>query len=279
MAVAQALGAHDEVGLDAVLLDAEPLAARAAPARLHLVRDVEGLVPLHDLGHDLRVLLRRHDEPAHAHDRLRDVGGRPARGRRADHVLDVAGAGGPAALGLHAQRTAIAVRRHGVPDGRILHAPEPPVRVRGERHREHAAAVVAVAQGDDLGALGVQARGEDGGLDGLGAAVGEEHLGRALARKDLLEGLRQLHDGDGGEEGGDVLERARLLLDRVHHPRMAVAEGDGHDPAEEIQIAAAAGIGEPLALALHEGQRLPVVRGQTIEVLAILVVDLVGVHL
>ena len=44
LAVAEALGAGDDVGRDAVLLDAEPLAAGASPAGLHLVADEEAVV-------------------------------------------------------------------------------------------------------------------------------------------------------------------------------------------------------------------------------------------
>jgi hypothetical protein len=135
-----------------------------------------------------------------------------------------------------------------------------------------------VAQGHDLGALRVQAGGQDGRLDGLGAAVGEEGLGRPLAREERRQLLGQLDDGDGGEERRHVLQRARLALDGAHHPRVAVAEGDGDDAAEEVEVLLAVGVEEPLALAPHEGQRLLVIGRDAEEELTVLVDDLRAVH-
>ena len=88
--------------------------------------------------------------------------------------------------------------------------------------------------------------------------------------------LGQLHDGDGGEERRDVLERADLLLDGRHHAGLAVAEADRHDPAEEVQVLPALGVEEPLPLAAHEGQRLLVVGAEAVKVAPVLLDDLLG---
>ena len=88
-AVAEALGAGHDVGRDAPLLDAEPLAAGAAPAGLHFVADEDAAVIAHDLLDDLEVFLGRRDEAADALDRLGDEAGDAAAGGGADQLLHV----------------------------------------------------------------------------------------------------------------------------------------------------------------------------------------------
>ena len=231
-----------------------------------------------DLGHPGVVVLRRRDEAADTHDRLTDEGRGPSRGGRPDDLLDILRARRPAALRLQAERAAVAVGRHRVADRPVVHAAQPPVGMRGQRHGEHRPAVIAVAERHHLRALGVDARGQDGGLDRLGAAVGEEALGRLVPGEDLGQLLGQLHDGDRREQRRDVLERPGLLLEGRHHPRLAVAEGDGDDAAEEVQVTLPVRVLQPFALAANEGQRLLVVGAHAIEVLPILLDDLAGIH-
>src|SRR6185503_8074165 len=64
------------------------------------------------------------------------------------------------------------------------------------------------------------------------------------------------------------------LLHRGEHARLAVAEAHGHDAAEEVEVLAAVRAEEPLALALHEGQRLLVVGAEAVEELLVPLVDL-----
>src|SRR4029077_13934917 len=120
----------------------------------------------------------------------------------------------------------------------------------------------------DLRMLRMDAGREDRGLDGLRPAVREEHLGGPLAREDVGDGLRGLHQRNRGEEGRDVLERARLPLDRRDDAGLAMAERDREDAAEEVEIAFALGVEEPLALATDERQRLLVVGAQPVQILA-----------
>ena len=107
--VAQSLGAGDDVGRDAVLLDAEPLAARAAPGGLHLVADENAAVLADDTGHDLKVFPRRRDEAADALDRLGDEAGDAAGSRGADQVLHILRALHIAIRIGEPERTAVAV--------------------------------------------------------------------------------------------------------------------------------------------------------------------------
>ena len=79
-AVAEAFGAGDDVGRDALLLDAEPLAAGAAPAGLHFIADEDAAVVAHDLVDDLEIFLGRRDESADALDGLGDEAGDAAAG-------------------------------------------------------------------------------------------------------------------------------------------------------------------------------------------------------
>ena len=76
---------------------------------------------------------------------------------------------------VEAERAAVAVGVVRVHDAGLRRA-EPPGALPGERHRQRRAAVIGVAQRDDFGVAGVAARGQDGGLVGLGAAVGEEAI-------------------------------------------------------------------------------------------------------
>ncbi len=75
-AVAESLGAGDDVRHNAPMLDAEPLAAGASPGGLDLVADENPAVAAHDFGHDGEVLARRRDEAGDALQRLGDEGRR-----------------------------------------------------------------------------------------------------------------------------------------------------------------------------------------------------------
>src|SRR5262249_12452308 len=87
--VTEAFRTGHHVWRDAVLLDAEPLAARASPRRLGLVANEDSAVPADDISHDAEVFPRRRDESADALYRLGDEAGDPPGGSRADQLLDV----------------------------------------------------------------------------------------------------------------------------------------------------------------------------------------------
>ena len=105
-------------------------------------------------------------------------------------------------------------------------------------------------------------------------AIREEGLRRLLAGEQLAQRLGQLDQRLCREQRGDVLQRLDLLLDRGDHARLAVAEADGDDAAEEVEVLLAVGIEQPLTLAANERQRLLVVAREPVEILAVLGDDL-----
>ena len=94
-----------------------------------------------------------------------------------------------------------------------LRRPQPPGALAGKRHGHGRAAVIGMAQRHDLGVAGVAARGQDGGLVGLGAAVGEERFGEPAAGRERGDLLRQRRLRLVGEHRGDVLQRVDLRVD------------------------------------------------------------------
>ncbi len=57
-----------------------------------------------------------------------------------------------------------------------------------------------------------------------------------------------------------VLQSANLGLNLLDHLRMAMADGDGHDPRETVEILLAGFVPNVLAFALDDEQRIGVVR-------------------
>src|SRR5262249_24272374 len=117
-------------------------------------------------------------------------------------------------------------------------------------------AVVARVARDDLRAPGHHARDLNRGLDGLGAAGGEEEL-LETARHDLEELL-----GDGGadiacERRADERELARLPADRLDDGRVLLPEVRAHELRREIQVALAGLVPEVDALGVRDVERLP----------------------
>ena len=74
-------------GRHAVMLNAEPFVAGAAPGGLHFVADEDAAVIPHDAGDDPEVFLGRRDESADALDRLGNEAGDAAGGRRCGSAL------------------------------------------------------------------------------------------------------------------------------------------------------------------------------------------------
>src|SRR5262249_22567096 len=106
-------------------------------------------------------------------DRFADETGHLTRRLVADQVLHVAGALDAARRVLQAERAAVAIAGRGVLDVQRWVALELPGADRGKAHGALRAAVVAVAQADDLIVAGVLAGREDRDLVGLAAGVGE----------------------------------------------------------------------------------------------------------
>jgi len=112
-----------------------------------------------------------------------------------------------------------------------------------------------VAQGDDVVAAGGHAREKDGGFVGFAAGAGEEAL-LQVARGDLGDFFGEGHDVFVGIERGGVLQAIDLRGDFAGDLGVAVADGDGQDAAEEIEVLVAVEIPEVLHLAAVGDQGL-----------------------
>ena len=99
-----------------------------------------------------------------------------------------------------------------------------------------------MAQRDDLLRAGVDLRQHDRGLVGLGARGGEECS--SAARPGVMRASRSASStiGSVGIERRDVPEAVDLRLDGVVDARVAVADRDGQDAAEEVEVLAAVGV-------------------------------------
>src|SRR5262249_33760188 len=98
----------------------------------------------------------------------------------------------------------------------------------------------------------------DRGLVRFGAARGEEGLVE-LARREADELLGQIDDPEGRVERRDVPEAVDLRVERGVHALVRLAEADGEDATEEIEVAPAVEILEARALAALEDDALLVV--------------------
>jgi len=103
---------------------------------------------------------------------------------------------------------------------------------------------------------GDHARDFEGGFVGLGAAGGEEKFVEAFG-EDLKQFFAEAGTGVGGVAGRGIAQLARLFGDGRDDTGILVAEVDAHQLRAEIEIALAGAIGEPAALGIDDGERLP----------------------
>ena len=158
------------------------------------------------------------------------------------------------------ERTAVTVGVGDVMDARNRSRGQPPGSVRGQAHRELRAAAVAVAQREDVLALGMKLSEKNGSLVGLGAAVGKKRL-LQFSRRHGGELFCEADVRFGGVERGNVLEPSGLLLDRAGDFVVAVPDADSDDAAEEIEILLAVKIVNVTAFRVVDDQRLVIVVG------------------
>src|SRR5262249_19920546 len=126
------------------------------------------------------------------------------------------------------------------------------------------AAVIAAAHGEHL----VRATGGGGehqrGLVGLGARVGEEHLG-VLDPGQPGQLLGQLHLAADQVQGGGVHDPGGGLgLGGVPDLGQVIPEHVGEDAAEEVEVAAPGGVGDAAAAAADEFQWVLVVQAHPV---------------
>lgn len=253
-AVAERLGHRHDVRRHAEVLDGKQL-ARARKARLHLIDDEQRAVRRKDLLDALEVALRRHDDARIALDRLRDEGARMAGRRGLDDVFDHVRAGEITRFAILAERAAVAVRiRREVDAAYRLRVRAPHLDAR-YAHAELRAAVQAIAQGDDLAILCVDGGEQKSAFRRLRARRAEECL-LQLARRDLRELFREVHEILRQVDVADVLQRADLLLDLLRDLRVAVAAVHDRHPREAVEVLAPLTVVEVLHRATDELARL-----------------------
>lgn len=253
-AVAERLGHCHDVRRHAEVLDGKQL-ARAREARLDLVDDEQRAVRRKDLLDALEVALRRHDDARIALDRLRDERARMAGRRGLDDVFDHVRAGEITRFAILAKRAAVAVRiRREVDAAYRLRVRAPHLDAR-HAHAELRAAVQAIAQGDDFAAACVDGGEQQRALRRLRARRAEERF-LQLARRDLRELFREVHEVLRQVDVADVLQRADLLLDLLRDLRVAVAAVHDRHPREAVEVLAPLTVVEVLHRATDELARL-----------------------
>ena len=210
---------------------------------------------LKDLLDALEVALRRHDDARIALDRLRDERTRMAGRRGLDDVLDHVRAGEVTRFAILAKRAAVAVRiRREVDAAYRLRVRAPHLDAR-HAHAELRAAVQAVAQRNDLAAARVDGGEQQRALRGLRARRAEECL-LQLARRDLRELFREVHEILRQVDVADVLQRADLLLDLLRDLRIAVAAVHDRHTCEAVEVLAPLAVVEVLHRAFDKLARL-----------------------
>jgi hypothetical protein len=99
----------------------------------------------------------------------------------------------------------------------------------------------------------------EGGVIGLGARVGEEHLGVGYATQ-LCDLLGKLDLGFDQIERRCVQHPVGLGFDRRDYLRHLVAGHGGEDPAKKVEILVSLGVDNPPTLTVDYGDGLGVVK-------------------
>ena len=247
-----ALAGEQDVGLDADVLDGPHLAGATHP-RLDLVADQVDPVAVAEFAQPHQPPVRRDDVATLAQHGLHDDGGHLGGGDEPLHqeVLDVVERGEALGRGAgrHLHVAAVSVVR--VQDaGEQRPEPGAVARLgRGERDRPIGPAVERPVERDQVLPPGGPARQLDARLHRLGPRVGEERTRGALHGRDRIEALGELGVDREEEVGRGVVDQLRrLLLDRLHHPWVAVSRGSHRDAGVHVQ--------EPVAVdILHDAAR------------------------
>ena len=243
---------------------AAPVIASAPEAADHLVGDEEDVVFLQhrlDLG---EIAGGRQDHAASPHDRLGPHGRDSVRTLGQNQLLQLLGAAcGEGLLGLAFHRPVVEMRRDGVHEAGQRHIKAAMVVGQaGERGRGQGDAVIALDAADQL-LLGRAAEGVveiphhlDGGVIGLGARIGKEHLAHRH-RRPLDQHLGEVNRRVVRFGGEAVIERqlAHLVGGGLHQPLIVKAERGAPQAGDAFDIGLALLVPNPHALAMvdHHG--------------------------
>ena len=254
------LGHGNDVRLHVEVFHCEHL-ARAAEARLHLVRDEQDAVSVAEFAQRLHPALGRHDVAAFPLDGFHEDGGDLiGRHLRAEQfLLDFSHAGHLTFGKRQVKRAAIAVSVVDV--CHLWQQGGKPAALDnlggGEGERAHRAAVERVAKGQDMGTPGRIARQFDGGLHRFGPRVGEEDQSRLGDGNEAVQSLCQFHLLWIVEvRARHVQEQVYLLLNGGDNLGMTVTcAGDGNARGE-VQIFVAIYVPHPNATAARHNKRV-----------------------
>ena len=255
-AVADAFGHGDDVGDDALGLEAPVVGAGSSEPGLDFVGDAEASgSPDAGVGSG-QVALGEDHGTADALDGFGKEGGDPSGGGETDDVCDFVGVvlGGIGPV----PSTAVEVGMGGVVNAESVGDIKLPRMMGGEAHGGLAAAVVAVTEGDDVEVARVGAGHEEGEVVGFRARVNEVTD---------LQVSGEFSGEFGGVEsdfrveinGGGVLEFGALLRERGEDFGMAMADADGDDSAEGVEVAPSGWVEEVLHPALNDRERFWIV--------------------
>ena len=255
------LAQRHDVGRDVVRCDRPPRPRPTRPAQ-DFVRNEEDVVAVADLPHASEVVgPRRGGAGRRTAHRLRDERGDVLGAEARDRFLeDVAAARGAAGV-LTAARATVGIRRR---DAVHIHQPRAEHRLvllpRGRRQREQRAPVVARRERDDLVLAGplplhpILSRQLQRRLDRLRTAREEVELRDVTGqRRGELGG--ELLGGAVGEHGArEIPELPGLLGDGVGDLGVGVAQVGHIGAPDGVQVALAALVHEPAALAAHDAR-------------------------
>jgi hypothetical protein len=221
---------------------ARPQATGAPHPRLHLIGDDEDAVGLAQAIQPVEETARGDDVSPLALNRLDDDGGHFLwrNGRLEDNLLDEADAGLPDVLSVGLIRVPKRIRVGDVRDIQQLTAEAAPLRrlAAGQREGAERAAVEASIEGDELIATCGIAGDFQGALDSFCSGISEVHPLGEIARGDLLQLLRQVHEVRVVVVGRSQMDEfCRLPRDGLHDLRMrvaGVADGDARIEVEEV---------------------------------------------
>lgn len=193
-AAAEGFAEANEVGVNVLRLVGEKR-ARAEEARENFIENENHAVLVAPAAEGREKFGRWDDDAAAALDRLDEDGGDFSRGELAEGCFERF-----PAVGLRSGRVREEVRNRSELGGKGIAKP------RNSRAEEGAVAesVVAASEADDVGALGGEAGGFEGGLDGIGAGIAEERFSGFAEPALKRERAELLAEGDFFTSGVDV---------------------------------------------------------------------------
>ena len=256
--VADAFGHCDDVGDDTLRFEAPEMRAGSSEAGLNFVRDADPASGADVSVNVLEVSRREFDESADALDGLRDEAGNLARRGVFDEFFDVIGVFRARVGIVVSESSAVRIGRERMVEAEAVRHVVFPRAVRGDAHGRLVAAVVGVAQGDDVVVAGVSTRHHQGQIVGFGAGIHE------VAGFEVARHFRGQLRGVFGHvrvkiDGGGMLILFALPVAGRDDVRVAMSDADCDDAAESVEVALPFLVPHVLHPALHDHERFFVV--------------------